>query len=219
MTARAVVLPIVLVAALAVVLAVRVGAADPAPAPAGYQEVTPAERAAGLRFRPEAPAPLRAEIAAAVAAARPAARRLIAEVDGQIVVGTHAGQGDAVGFAQARGNEIEITFDVAQLAGLDAYLRRHVILHELAHAVDFTLVDGALGRALDAGVPRSAMCLGGPGTGDCADPAERVADTLAKWAVRSPGYTMALGYHVAAPTDLDAWGAPLAQLARRLPTG
>ena len=219
MTARAVLLTVVLVAALTAALAVRVGAMGPALAPASYKEVTPAERAAGLRFRPEAPAALRADIAAAVADARPAARRLIAEVDGQIVVGTHAGEGDAVGFAQARGNEIEVTFDVAQLAGLGAYLRRHVILHELAHAVDFALVDDALAASLDAGIPRSAMCLGGPGTGDCADPAERVADTLAKWAVRSPGYTMALGYHVAAPTDLGAWGAPLARLARTLPAG
>ena len=49
--------------------------------------------------------------------------------------------------------------------------------------------------------------------GDCTVPAERFADTFAKWALRGAVSATGAGYGVATPASLEDWGAPLAKLA------
>jgi hypothetical protein len=68
---------------------------------------------------------------------------------------------------------------------------------------------------LDAGIPTGLGCDGGV-SGACASRAERFAETFAKWALGDIGINLNVGYKVPPPRlPLDAWGAPLAQLAAR----
>ena len=50
-------------------------------------------------------------------------------------------------------------------------------------------------------------------TGACAEPAERFADTFAKWALRGGVSAVGAGYEVANPPSLEDWGAPLSALS------
>ena len=68
------------------------------------------------------------------------------------------------------------------------------------------------------GIPRSGPYgnYGGTLTGSCAEPAERFADTFAKWALRGSVSVVGAGYQVPNPPSLEDWGAPLAALSIEL---
>jgi hypothetical protein len=177
--------------------------------------VLPAPRP--LQFGPmTAPADSEA-VLAAVAAGRPEARRLIGLVAGitTITVGS-VGHGIAGGARPLPGGRYEVRLD---LSGVNA---RHgargiarVTWHELAHVVDDALVTGVLERTLDAAVPRGWGCDQG-GSGACASREERFAESFAKWATGDIGVDVYLGYRVPPPHSVGTWGAPLAELSRRV---
>jgi hypothetical protein len=179
-------------------------------------EITPAQRAAGPRFASTVTAGDRAWILAAIAHARPEAQRLIAEVDGTIEFRTH--RGDMLGVARLHHDGSTITLDVAALNGDRTQDRKQAVLHELGHVVDFALVSDELDDRLDAGIPRTGRCDSSSGvpTGACAEPAERFADTFAKWALRGAVSVVGAGYGVPMPLSLEDWGAPLGALANEL---
>ena len=182
--------------------------------------ITPAERDATARYSPAVPVPDRAWIEAAIASARPEAQRLIAEVDGLVDYQVH--RGDPVGVTRSRispgGASFAISFDVASLDGERRQDRAVTVLHEYGHAIDLALVPQKTNDALEAGIPRSGPCgnYGGTLTGSCAEPAERFADTFAKWALRGSVSAAGAGYGVASPPSLEDWGAPLAALSIQL---
>lgn len=178
-------------------------------------ELSIAQRAAGLRFGPEVPAQDRERTLAAIAAARPDARALIGEVDGLVTVHDGAPIPGAVGLATLRDGRLSVRFDDDALDRYGPTTARHVILHELGHIVDFALVPDALLARLDRGVPRTRACPSSlERTGPCTVPEERFADTFAKWALGTAGPPQWIGYGVEAPLSLEAWGRPLAALAR-----
>jgi len=107
-----------------------------------------------------------------------------------------------------------VSFNVAQLDGRHAYDRPTVVLHELGHVVDFALVPRTLNQQLDAGIPRGGPCGAAI---DCDRIEERFADTFAKWALHGAVSAAGAGYGIAAPPSLEDWGAPLGELAVRLP--
>jgi hypothetical protein len=182
--------------------------------------ITTAERDATARYSPSVPVADRAWIEAAVASARPEAQRLIAEVDGLVEYQVH--RGDPVGVTRSRispaGASFAISFDVASLDGERRQDRAVTVLHEYGHAIDLALVPQKTNDALEAGIPRSGPCgnYGGTLTGSCAEPAERFADTFAKWALRGSVSAAGAGYGVASPPSLEDWGAPLAALSIQL---
>ena len=104
--------------------------------------ITPAQRDATARYSPDVPAADRAWIEAAIAAARPEAQRLIAEVDGLVEYRVH--RGDPVGVTRSRispdGASFEISFDVGSLDGERRQDRFVTVLHEYGHAIDLALV-------------------------------------------------------------------------------
>src|SRR5918992_2025854 len=137
----------------------------PAAAPTITQEV----RSAGLRFSPTMPEADRAWVLAAVASARPEARRLIDEIDGLVEVQTHVGGGTAIGWAQMDSSGAVVSVDTSALNGDRALDRNVVMLHELGHVIDHLLVPDELVRELDRGIPRDGTCAPGSGpTGPCA---------------------------------------------------
>src|SRR5215211_4739930 len=81
--------------------------------------ITDAQREAGPRYDPSVPEADRVWIEAALAAARPEAQRLIAEVDGLVEYRVH--RGDPLGVTRSQvsplGARFEISFDVAMLDG------------------------------------------------------------------------------------------------------
>jgi hypothetical protein len=182
--------------------------------------ISDAERAAGARYDPSVPEPDRAWIEASLAAARPEAQRLIAEVDGLVEYKVH--HGDPLGVTRSEVSPLharfEISFDVASLDGDRGQDRAVTVLHEYGHAIDIALVPRELNDGLEAGIPRTGTCgnYGGALTGSCAEPAERFADTFAKWALRGSVSAVGAGYQVANPPSLEDWGAPLAALAVQL---
>jgi hypothetical protein len=90
-----------------------------------------------------------------------------------------------------------------------------VVLHELGHVIDFSLIPKELADQLDRSIPTSGACVSAEEvTGACAAPEERFADTFAKWALRGAVSAAGAGYQIDAPL-LDEWGAPLAILAAR----
>jgi hypothetical protein len=188
------------------------GASAPAVAP-GTVELTPQERSAGLRFAAGVAAGDRQWILAAIAGARPEARALIEQVDGTVEFRTHRGQ--PLGLATSSPSGSVITLDVASLDGRRQVDRPQTVLHELGHVVDYVLVSDRLAAKLDAGIPRQGTCgptAEGP-VGACTEPAERFADTFAKWAMRGAISAVGSGYSVPTPPSLEDWGAPLARLA------
>jgi hypothetical protein len=204
------------------------GASAPAVAP-GTAPLTGAQRAGGLRFGPEVTASDRRWILAAIASARPEARRLIGEIDGTVVIHTHTGSplrvpgagtgGLAVGYADSgpRGSQVMIWAD--PLNGRRVVDRAQVVLHELGHVLDYVLVSDALAAQLDAGIPQRGVCGPTPDgpVGACTAPEERFADTFAKWALRGAVSAVGAGYTIPTPPSLEDWGAPLAHLAAEAP--
>jgi hypothetical protein len=181
--------------------------------PPGTVQLTPQERAGALRFDAEVSAQDRRWILAAIAGARPEARELIDEVDGTVEFQTH--RGVPLGLATSAPSGSVITLDVAELDGRRQVDRVQTVLHELGHVVDYVLVSDGLAARLDAGIPHRGVC--GPTaeglTGACTEPAERFADTFAKWAMRGAISAVGSGYSVPTPPSLEDWGAPLARLA------
>ena len=168
--------------------------------------VSAEQRAAGLRFAPEVSAEDRAWILAAVAAARPEARRLIDEIDGLVEVRTDLRHDQAIGMAEINGDSATVHLDARLLNGERAVDRGAVVLHELGHIVDFVLVDDGVRQRMDAAIPR----LGTPAV------QERFAETFAKWALNGRVSIACDGYGVPNPPSIEDWGAPLAQLAIEL---
>ena len=178
-------------------------------------EVTERARAAGLRFTAAVSPDDRAWVLAAIASARPEAQALLGEVDGMTTVGVLT-QRDGTTLGVARGGPAGFTvdLDLIALAGIARGDRATVVMHELGHVVDFALVDDPTRDALDVQVPRGGPC--GLAVG-CDDPAERFADTFAKWALRGAVSVAGAGYGIPMPASLETWGEPLGRLAFALP--
>jgi hypothetical protein len=186
-------------------------------AAAGEPEITPAIRAETLHFAPEVTPADRAWISAAIASARPEARRLIDEVDGLVTVRTDVSGTEAIGLAESGPEGMSVSFDVAALNGDRAIDRNVVVLHELGHIVDFVLADDDLIRRLDAGIPPAGACeSASQDYGACTAIEERFADTFAKWALRGRFSLAGSGYGIPTPPSLEDWGIPLARLAAEL---
>src|SRR3954447_20044790 len=168
-------------------------------------EISPAVRAAGLRFAPGVAAADRAWILAAVARARPGAGRPVGEVDGLVEIRTDLRDpAGALGLTQSGLEGIAVSFDLTRLDGPAALQRDTVVLHELGHVVDFAVVPRALDAQLDAGIPRGGPCTSlGDRIGACARPEERFADTFAKWTLRGDVSAAGAGYAIAAPASLE----------------
>ena len=213
---RRTIISVVLLAVALLALYARLGsAADRAVLwGSGPPEISAEVREAGLLFDPSVPAADRAWVLAAVAAARPEAQRLIAEVDGLVTVQTHRDVGDAIGYAEWAGERAVVSLDTAQLNGDRAIDRNVVVLHELGHVIDFALVPKETNAQLDAQIPRGGPC----GLAiDCELVEERFADTFAKWALNGAVAEIGAGYGVPMPASIEDWGAPLAQLSYELP--
>jgi hypothetical protein len=176
--------------------------------------VDPITRAATFRFADTVAPDDREWILGAVDKARPEARQLIDDIDGMVTISTFSEPaGKAVGVMQpvAKG-EYRVGFNVAYLDGERKLDRDATVVHELGHVVDHALVPVALRDQLAAALPTTGACYSGD-TGDCTAPAERFADTFAKWALRGAVSAVGAGYSVATPVSLEDWGAPLSALA------
>jgi hypothetical protein len=172
-------------------------------------------RRATFRFDPTVAAADRQAFLAAVAAARPDARRLIGLVDGLVDVHVGpAGTPGAIGLTEDEEPGYRVTVDLGLVAA--RYGQRGIertVLHELGHVVDHALVTDDVIAALDAEIPTGWGCDDGK-LGACANREERFAETFAKWALGDIGVNLDIGYKVPPPdTSLDAWGEPLARLA------
>jgi hypothetical protein len=178
-------------------------------------DVSGEARAATLTFASGVAAGDRAWILQAVARARPEAARLVAEVDGLIVVGTFAAPGSTIGVTRGHERGFTVDLNVAYLNGERVADRATVVLHELGHVVDFALVPAAMNTQLDGQIPRGGPC--GEAI-DCDRIEERFADTFAKWALNGAVSEVGAGYGIPTPASIEDWGAPLADLSFRLPT-
>jgi hypothetical protein len=211
------VLVVVLLAA-SVALATRPAPVVSALGPPDTARITEEDRAAGATFAPQVAAADRAWIEAAIASARPEAQALIGQVDGLVVFRTVLG-GDPLGLTSTRflGDVASFTIDlnIAELDGRRVQDRNVVVLHELGHVIDHALVPQALGARLEAAIPPAGACAQGAVvlSGSCTEPAERFADTFAKWALRGAVSVAGAGYGVPNPPSLEDWGAPLIALA------
>jgi hypothetical protein len=175
--------------------------------------VDPAVQAATFRFATVAPRD-REWILAAVDKARPEARQLIDDVDGMVTISTYVDpNGRAVGMMRpvAEG-AYEVTFNLAYLDGERKLDRDSTVVHELGHVIDHALVPVELRAQLANALPSTGACFSAD-TGDCTAPAERFADTFAKWALRGAVSAVGAGYSVGTPASLEDWGAPLSALA------
>jgi hypothetical protein len=184
--------------------------------------VTPELRAGGLTFSPEVTPNDRAWVLQAIAAARPEAQRLVHEVDGMVTVETAPALGLplAMGITKPEKDGFRVWLNVSRLDGTRALDRNQTVLHELGHVIDFALIPVALDRHLDAGIPHTGSCEQvGEGIvyGDCSPPAERLADTFAKWALSGSVSAVGAGYGITNPPSLDSWGQPLVTLSTSLP--
>jgi len=167
-----------------------------------------------LVFDPSVPLQDREWIVQAVAHARPEAVRLIERIDADTYVTTlRTLPGGFIGYAQRTGSRrFQVNLNLARLDTDASPDRELTVLHELGHVVDGLLVPQDLRDRLAAEVPRSGSCPYGT-RGDCAPPAEKFADTFAKWAFRGAvPYRTGAGYLLPLPPKLDAWGEPLAHL-------
>ena len=181
---------------------------------AGVELLDPPTRAATFGFAPGSPPEQEAAFLAAIAVARPEARRLIDAVDGLVTVGFgRAGPPGVIGVTHFDGDRYEVVIDLAEVGSRHG--QRGVaatILHEMGHVVDRALVTDALITALDEQIPTGERCLPGRPTGACAPVAERFADTFAKWAMDDLGVNGTVGYRILPPVPIATWGAPLARL-------
>src|SRR4051794_23232293 len=183
--------------------------------------ITPEIRAHGLSFSAEVSAQDRAWVLAAIADARPEAKRLIGEVDGMVTIETDPARGEplAMGITRSVPAGFRVWLNVGRLDDSRQIDREQTVLHELGHVIDFALIPRALDAQLDAGIPDTGSCQpegGGIVYGDCAPPEERLADTFAKWALGGAVSAVGAGYGFTTPPSLDAWGEPLAALSLRL---
>jgi hypothetical protein len=187
-------------------------------AASGEPEITDQMRAAGLTFGPSVAPADRLWIEAAIANARPEARRLIEEVDGTVQIETDLPYGQAIGLAELSPNGTTVRFELRSLNGNRAIDRSVVVLHELGHVIDYHLVSDELVEELDQGIPRAGTCqsIAGVPTGSCTAVEERFADTSAKWALRGRISLAGSGYGIPAPASIEDWGAPLGLLAAQL---
>ena len=117
------------------------------------------------------------------------------------------------GMTQQRGPEAyDVTFNTAYLNSERKQDRNVVVLHEFGHVIDFAVTPPELRDELAASLPPVGSCVTSV-HGDCAAPAERFADTFAKWALRGAVSLNGAGYGLASPASIEDWGAPLAKLA------
>jgi hypothetical protein len=213
--ARRTILPVVALAAGVVALLAGASERRTVATAAGPPKITAADRAATFAFAPTTAPADRDAVLAAVADARPPARRLIGIVDGltDVRVGP-TGTTGVVGLTESRDGRYTVTLDLRTVAG--RYGRRgidRVVLHELGHVIDSALVPPETMATLQAGIPSGYGCEDGV-SGGCATEPERFAESFAKWATGDIGVDLYIGYKVPPPgPTLDAWGAPLAQLA------
>jgi hypothetical protein len=177
-------------------------------------DITDEARAAGITFAPSVSEADRRWILGAIARARPEAARLIAEVDGLVVVGTFEQGGTTLGLTRGGERGFTVDLNIAYLNGERLLDRATVVLHELGHVVDFALVKKELNERLDAQVPRGGPC--GQAV-DCDLIEERFADTFAKWAMQGAVSEVGAGYGIPMPPSIEDWGEPLARLAFTLP--
>jgi hypothetical protein len=176
--------------------------------------LTPQVRAAGLNFDASVAPADRQLILRDVALARPEARRLLAVVDGLVTISVGAANdtmSDAVGYTQPTPTGFNVRLDLADVYHTDGERGvQRLVLHELGHVVDMTLVSPELAARLDAPIPVGYGCE--PGTASpigCAPREERFAETFSKWCTGDIGVNLPLGYKVAPPASLDDWGAQL----------
>jgi hypothetical protein len=171
-------------------------------------------RRAGFRFDPTVAPADRQAFLAAVAAARPEARRLIALVDGLVDVRIGStGVPGSIGLTEGVDQGYRVTIDLGRvIQRFGARGVQRTVLHELGHVVDHALLTDDVIAALDAGIPAGWGCDDGR-LGACADQEERFAESFAKWALGDIGVNLDIGYKVPPPAaPLDVWGAPLARL-------
>jgi hypothetical protein len=172
-------------------------------------EVAVVPAPAPLRFAPGTPAADQQAVLAAVAAARPEARRLVEQVAGLVTVSVGAPARGVAGQMRTTPDGYEVQLDLASVRGrFGARGTARVTLHELAHVVDHALVTADLEAVLDAATPPGLGCDDGGLSGGCAVREERFAESFAKWASGDIGLNITLGYRVP-PPDLAAWGRPL----------
>ena len=174
-------------------------------------------RAAGPAYEGIAPRD-EAWIRAAVAEARPEAAQLIDDVDGTVTFrAVYEPNAPWAGLTTAVSpHRYTVTFNLSFLDGSRGpTIRDDVVLHELGHVVDFEVVPDEERDRLAAQVPVTGNCYTAD-TGDCTAPAERFADTFAKWALRGAVSVAGAGYSIPMPASLEDWGAPLAALAVQL---
>jgi hypothetical protein len=181
----------------------------------GAKLLTPTIRNETFHFAATVAPADRQAFLAAVASARPEARRLIGLVDGLVEV--HVGQtgvANAIGLTEDVPPGYRVTVDlglVSQRYGQRGMAR--TVLHELGHVIDQALVTNEELAAMDAEIPTGVGCEHGL-LGACANPRERFAETFAKWALGDIGVNLDIGYKVPPPSvPLDVWGQPLARLA------
>jgi len=173
-------------------------AAAPAPAP--------------LRFAPTTAPGDREAVLAAVAAARPEARALVARIGSVTTVSVGSPAAGVAGEMRATPDGYQVQLDLGMVSrrfGARGIAR--VTLHELAHVVDHALVPAELEATLDAATPAGLGCDDGGLSGACATREERFAESFAKWASGDIGLNIYLGYRVP-PPDLRTWGRPLGVL-------
>lgn len=181
----------------------------------GAQLLPGSVRRATFSFDPAVAPADRQAFLAAVASARPEARRLIALVDGLVAVRIGpTGVPGAIGLTEDGQSGYRVTVDLGLVVrrfgarGVD-----RTVLHELGHVIDHALLTDDVASALDAGIPAGWGCDDGI-SGACASREERFAESFAKWARGDIGVSLDIGYRVPPPAaPLDVWGAPLALLA------
>jgi hypothetical protein len=181
----------------------------------GARLLPEAVRRATFHFEPTVAPVDRQAFLAAVAAARPDARRVIGLVDGLVDVRVGpTGVPGAIGLTEDQEPGYRVTVDLGLVAS--RFGQRGVertVLHELGHVVDHALLTDDVVAAMDAEIPAGWGCEDGR-LGACANREERFAETFAKWAIGDIGVNLDIGYKVPPPSvALDVWGQPLARLA------
>jgi len=176
-------------------------------------EITAAVKAAGLRFAPSVLPADRQLVLHEIALARPEARRLIGMVDGLVTVyvgDTSLAGADTIGLTEGSRDGFKVTLNLASVyAGAGERGVQRLVLHELGHVVDRALVKPDLAARLDAPIPAGYGCDPVQPDIGCAPRPERFAETFAKWCTGDIGFNLPIGYKVAPPASLEAWGAQL----------
>jgi len=207
--------PVLLVLLLAVAAGALRSTAQPAAGSvvaAPFATPTPESRARTFAFEGVAPGD-REAVLAAVAGARPEARRLIGAVAGLVTVRVGTAGDTAAGSTQTTQLGYDVVLDLGPVSRtLGQRGIERLVLHELGHVVDFALLSDATLATLDAGVPPGFSCETGR-VGACATPEERFAESFAKWASDDIGINLSIGYKVPPPAlPLASWAEPLTRL-------